>query len=102
MSKHTPGPWRVADVSFASGWDVVAPDSSDGAGPGETQTIADNLRLEDARLIVAAPDMLAALNMVKAAMMRATTIKGAMTVKDIIEECGDAITAAISKAEGRQ
>ncbi len=59
MSKHTPGPWRIKQ-SDSGHWFVV----SGGTGNPIAQTLRKVWRTEDeanARLIAAAPDLLAAL-----------------------------------------
>lgn len=55
-SAHTPGPWRVGDV----GHTVFGPKRPDGALP-PIIIAGDVRRREDARLMAAAPDLLAAL-----------------------------------------
>jgi hypothetical protein len=58
MSKHTPGPWRI--TTSWDDWMVVGPKKEEiifQDGPYGTPTI----KLENARLIAAAPDMLEAL-----------------------------------------
>ena len=60
MSKHTPGPWRVITswydhmVEGPNGEEIIWQD-----GPYQTPTI----KLSDARLIAAAPDMLELIQM---------------------------------------
>jgi hypothetical protein len=54
MSAHTPGPWRLADAHNPR---VILIDGPQGA-VGE---FVDFRKMADARLIAAAPDMLAAL-----------------------------------------
>ncbi len=53
MSKHTPGPWR-RHAAFANG-----------ISDAEGLLIAASMKDEDANLIAAAPDLLAALIMVR-------------------------------------
>lgn len=55
MSKHTPGPWR-ADEFPSGGW-WISVDDSPHAGKG----VGSVHRYEDAHLIAAAPELLAAL-----------------------------------------
>ena len=52
MSEHTPGPWGVTAAMKTSAWGVCAPSG---------QIVKDIFQQADARLIAAAPDMLAAL-----------------------------------------
>ncbi len=73
--QHTPGPWMIYDNRV--GYPVVGPDDGDG-GPDEREAVAmvfgrshgasyDDAREQEAanaRLIAAAPDLLAALEMV--------------------------------------
>lgn len=54
-SKHTPGPWKVADT--LGEWD----DYMVGDGSGDKIVAARIYTKEDAHLIAAAPDLLAAL-----------------------------------------
>lgn len=70
MSTHTPGPWtaeesgnRQADGQVP--WAVYAPDDSEYASPGELQCVATYLTQANARLIAAAPALLAACEAVK-------------------------------------
>ena len=61
-SKHTPGPWHTSKVAEPSGHDIG------------TWIVAENLvvcragRLQDARLIACAPEMLATLDLIRAWM----------------------------------
>jgi hypothetical protein len=62
---HTPGAW-FADTDLHGVWSVYVTDPDDRAGPGQTEPdlviVAEALRSEaDARLIAAAPDLLATL-----------------------------------------
>jgi hypothetical protein len=58
MTQHTEGPWEVIEYSAESAAVRIGNDVIQGAYKGGNE---DNLRLEDARLIAAAPDLLAAL-----------------------------------------
>ena len=62
MTKHTPGPWALDDESIyapdGEGWKQVAEIPNWRTNPGEVLTPEDNA---NARLIAAAPKMLAAL-----------------------------------------
>jgi hypothetical protein len=100
MTKHTPGPWVVGDDLGAS-HDTVWSGRDDSmicsaAFHGREMTAA------NARLIAAAPDLLAVAEVIHGALMRATTICGKMTIKDLVEEVGPALEKAIAKAEGRE
>lgn len=95
MSKHTPGPWRyhgfVVDSDF-SGWRVYLPTkyrrviTVEGTSAAEADA--------NARLIAAAPDLLAAL---KAAFQPAGWSHSGDCMCEVCEMC----RAAIAKAEGR-
>lgn len=60
-TKHTPGPWTIEGGCFG-GYDIHADDS--GLGDTFTKPASGIARYPDARLIAAAPDMLAALRIV--------------------------------------
>jgi len=82
MSKHTPGPWKVHLVDGAlivddAGWEVAE-------ASGDYDTDADRMEA-NARLIAAAPDLLAALKHARSQMQHPDEL----------------IDAAIDKAEGR-
>ena len=57
MNGYTPGPWTVRMSTHPETWLVTAPPS----GPAEYRVVAYALPEPDARLIAAAPDLLAAL-----------------------------------------
>jgi hypothetical protein len=63
---HTPGPWRAVYFQLHDIWDVDAPEEQHHAvgtmycGSGGF-TVLESLREADARLVAAAPDMLALL-----------------------------------------
>lgn len=86
-TKHTPGPWKLERHGKGHGYDVV------GGGP-EPETVVYDVRntrheqaLANARLIAAAPDLLAALKDVLFAT------KGSSGILDRARE-------AVAKAEG--
>lgn len=85
---HTPGPWRVAQINATDKpWAVI------GQGPHGDEIVAGYLRTEaDARLIAAAPDMLAALQVLLASASYST---------DAMDAAEAQARAAIAKAEGR-
>lgn len=56
---HTPGPWEATAPSAANGWWIVS------AAHGEVGSGDGGYEEADARLIAAAPDMLAALQVVE-------------------------------------
>lgn len=84
-TKHTPGPWRFNPVGEVRGadWNVVICDTY---GNGD-----DDVADADARLIAAAPDLLAACEMALLDMRYYATVHG---------ESITAIEAAIAKAKG--
>lgn len=79
-AQHTPGPWSDPCTFGASKFEIH----------GERKQIAVVNRIEDARLISAAPDLLAALQMI--------CDSGA----PLSDEITDAMTAALRKANGEQ
>ena len=96
MTKHTPGPWTVnphfnhgAEVrSLASvAWCSVA--STHGASGSQVIDVAE--ARANARLIAAAPDLLAALHRISLASQNSMSSK---------EECGRIAREAIAKAKG--
>lgn len=99
--KHTPGPWKVfhttngqtiLGIGEAEGSDGIT-DANFGlwrSGPE---------REANARLIAAAPDMLAALKAFIAAIDRAVAFDDVSIVDEITDDIETAARAAISKAE---
>lgn len=88
MSQHTPGPWRIGDA----GHTVFGPKTD---APAPTM-VAQRLTRANARLIAAAPDLLAALEDLLD-LGRAGFIRG----EDIaVTRAVDAARAAIAKAKG--
>ena len=60
MNQHTPGPWKIARQGISPGWLIYSDFERELFGA--THYIAQNLTHEaDARLIAAAPELLAAL-----------------------------------------
>ena len=98
-TKHTPGPWRV-DRGFqnpgyirAAGGELVA----------SASVIYQNIPLpyrENAILIAAAPDMLAALKALVGKIDLACLVERDLDMSHAADEIRDAL-AAIDKAEGR-
>ena len=90
-TKHTPGPWRVKH-SAKLGWagvltekgDIIADVALDGQDFRDPEQA-----LVDARLIAAAPDLLAALHRISLASQNSMSSK---------EECGRIAREAIAKA----
>jgi hypothetical protein len=99
MAQHTPGPWRASSAKTLTdrGWYV---DHVSDPTLGKLDLICDNARPEDARLIAAAPDLLAALQHV-------LQVLNHPIVRDAIEQARAAIAKATgddehhAKAEGR-
>ena len=60
MSKHTPGPWYFSQPESSNGWAHVH-DRPNGYGNIATVWSGFGCALENARLIAAAPDLLAAI-----------------------------------------
>lgn len=61
---HTPGPWEWSEDGYLISYDigiVLGWDSDPGENPDDLDTQAGTVTPEDARLIAAAPDLLAAL-----------------------------------------
>ena len=86
-NKHTPGPWGV------KGWRVTIPGTGEVtlAAPGVTTATAD----ANARLISAAPELLAALEMAAAVIAGNPNMAYPPSRK-----MGEKIRAAIAKAKG--
>jgi len=116
MSKHTPGPWRLINEPNSSNVLVCG-------SPSHIATVAVGGAIDaptdhaNARLIAAAPELLAALHdLIEAAdSMRATfgCIRGDTPedsdmfiheewAEDFLKERADAALAAIAKATGKQ
>ena len=97
--EHTPGPWEAREHSDGSHWFV------DWEQGGEGYTLVDGLSEADARLIAAAPDLLAALRKADALLKNASDtglldlLAGYMHPDEINGAC-DAVIAAIAKATG--
>jgi hypothetical protein len=97
-TQHTPGPWRVGDAAHT----IFGPKQSDGSLAVTIASVAGNARMEDyranARLIAAAPDLLAALKDITAKLA---------SYEKFPDGSGNTATfdkarAAIAKAEGKQ
>ena len=93
---HTPGPWHVGH--FRNGCDIVGPhgedigyvNASDGADEPTSYPVEAN-----ARLIAAAPDLLAAARLALEEMVQTVATRNSFT------DAVDALDAALAKAEGR-
>jgi hypothetical protein len=91
MSAHSPGPWVVRMLS----WCDVVEGIYDAGGEAVAETRDDGgyISKDDAPLIAAAPDLLAALKLIVEA-------DGEKSLAQIVAAMPDA-RAAIAKAEGR-
>ena len=93
-TQHTPGPWEVCDLD----WQFRFVEGSYELGlkaistPNIKHYIATEIDAADARLIAAAPDLLAALEVVREYMDHAAD---QFSYEDIVQ-----IRAAIAKAKG--
>lgn len=92
--KHTPGPWTVAP-----GRDKTHPHNVESRSPDcEGFDLARCVLIDDARLIAAAPDLLAALQY---ALERFECIPKDRDEYGIFKGAADMARAAIAKAEGQ-
>lgn len=88
--RHTPGPWHLDPPSHAG---VIESDyHAVQIGACESNVISGFMSLEDARLIAAAPDMLASLRQVEAEMRAG--------LGSSFGETREQVRRAIAKAEG--
>lgn len=93
-AKHTPGPWTIRDGSFIDGPGFTCLANVRAAHvPSEFEAIA------NARLIVAAPDMLAELKADEDMLLGA--IPHAPRIRDLLIARLAAVRTAIGKAEER-
>lgn len=97
MSKHTPGPWEIkeADTSIGAEWYRIL-----GHGERGMVDVAETpYRHEgNARLIAAAPDLLAAA---KTLLDVLANEREDLPSSDAVGDARDALRAAIAKAEGK-
>ena len=95
-ARHTPGPWDVVVKGWRSTFTISYQPS------GCFGEVAEVYREADARLIAAAPELLAAL---REAVIEVTSVAGAVTPTTGMvlnaQDCLKRATAAIAKAEGR-
>lgn len=105
MSKHTPGPWKTADITSRGThvyWRIEAP-SKHVAGvsvdvtlyPVDVVAVSEELKA-NARLIAAAPDLLAALE----ALEVAVSMDFSLDRDSRINAAASGARAAIAKARG--
>jgi hypothetical protein len=92
QTKHTAGPWKITKVMELRKATHYAVKHNDGTGSFSTEVVAQCEREANARLIAAAPDLLAALQW---AMDNAEWSNDTATGTDPIR-------AAIAKATGQQ
>ena len=85
QSKHTPGPWSVVEYNEGRNMDIQ---DSKGAGV---------LTKDNARLIAAAPDLLAALELIEHAAISGMDGDMLAALQDIMQGA----RAAIAKARGQ-
>ncbi len=108
---HTPGPWKIIDIPNADGMGIVPVKRPEGVKPRDLEDIASVSKSAEhydakanARLISAAPDLLAALKAITPAM---PPVDGPCHVnicsQDACSNCCRVSMAhsAIAKAEGR-
>jgi hypothetical protein len=96
-AKHTPGPWRAEQTPASAYWDwtVMAP-----SGEGRTMQIGidtDNTEA-DARLIAAAPELLASLRRCTPLLNSARLASADKAYLEIAGEAVEEALAAIAKA----
>lgn len=107
MAAHTPGPWAITYAQTSARWPIVCSDDERGIEVAELSgVVAERLGVRwfsdpnapeieaNARLIAAAPDLLAAL---KALFVAVDGNPGALSTVDAVI----AAKAAIAKAEAR-
>ena len=95
MAEHTPGPWEIRDIHTGHG-PVLLNDRNkiiatfDTGGPNEA----------DARLIAAAPDLLAALKDIAGERFTPQAGYNAYNLDGMLTEAQELARTAIAKAEG--
>lgn len=96
VAKHTAGPWR-SDPTYPAGEFVVTSTTAFGPGKNQLRNVAHVGTEEDARLIAAAPGLLAACENIINDLrhMRDTGVSGRSRDEQIAE-----LRAAIAKAGG--
>jgi hypothetical protein len=112
MSENTPTPWEArkdeqpdSDLVF---WEVVHPDSRDKGPDDPNRDLVCDCSVSrfaeaDARLIAAAPDLLAACKEVEPAIrtLMDELGRGPATNWKLVNDCLCNVAAAIAKAEGK-
>lgn len=94
-TQHTPGHWHVDDCLSAVGFTTVRPFDGTPHGDTEAAPIATVYEPDHARLIAAAPDLLATLKAIAAIADPRNGDRGPIRQARHIAKC------AIAKAEGR-
>lgn len=97
MSAHTPGPW-AATVMHGESRSIIAVMAD---GPTQVATMREG-SFADARIIAAAPDLLAALERIANHEWRADRRKRGMIDVFEVETLARIARAAIAKAKGRE
>lgn len=96
-SKHTPGQWKVSDTSITNAEDTIciAVIETDGGYEAPAEE-----RQANAALIAAAPELLAAVELLHAATVR---VQAELTTAALVELCAaqDVASSAIAKAKGQ-
>jgi len=92
MSAHTPGPWKAVKFNDQKSWTIQG---------GEFYHALANVKAgDDAALIAAAPDMLAALKRVAAEADGGRLSANDDELRDWLMAIRDVARAAVAKAEG--
>lgn len=100
MSKHTPGPWTADDGEGYSGWRIRSQ-----AGTLIAEVVGDSYASDcNARLIAAAPDLLAALKSAveDGIVTSSSAADGGAAQYSKQAQVADQIRAAIAAAEGEE
>lgn len=93
---HTAGPWEISEVETVDGHPMVVGGSEYGFG-----LIADVTLMPDARLIAAAPDLLAVARECLELAKLAGELTGCRGDDEYVWGIEDRLNAVIAKAEGR-
>lgn len=101
VSKHTPGPWRAWENTFSDTFGHWTISGTKSEGIAEIVGHLGQPREEDARLIAAAPAMLAALNLVTGALLGWMEIADDDDERDSDRLAVEAARLAIAAAEGQ-
>jgi hypothetical protein len=97
-AKHTPGPWKITKVMELRKATHYAVKHNDGTGSFSTEVVAQCEKEANARLIAAAPDLLAAAN---AGLFLADTLANLQGNQEAAK-IASVLRAAITKATGQQ